>query len=582
MSHPDSDSTILTRREFLVTAGVGLAAIATGCKANRRSTQVDQSVLYQAPLAPPPQGPPDFILRNGKVFTVDAGNTIAQALAVKDGFIQAVGANETIDALKAASTQVVELSGRVLTPGLIDAHIHVGYLDVLNQMIPFLPPEIKTVEDMMAKLKDVAAQTPEGQWIQVYFITNDQKRLPTRQEMDAVAPNNPVWMMQQGGHIGAANSLALQLASITAETPDPPGGIIERDKNGEPTGAFYNHRAMNVLRHAIPPRPEDTAYKSIREGQPVLLSHGVTSFQDVYVFGSNVIDAYMQLGKDGQMVIQGAIYPVLENPADAEYLLGLEHYKSDFMRLGGYKLQIDGSALTAYCHEATKGSRWDMPAWPEDIYKKAVKAFHDTGLQVCVHCVGDAAVDLTLDAFEEAMNANPRPDPRHRIEHCCLTKPETTQRIKDLGVVVSNTPAFIRMVGDFFVDVFGDNRYDRIIVEREWLEAGVPMALGSDYPSTPWIQPQMTMASAIARKTASQKTLNPEQCMTFEEALRAHTIGSAYAGFEEGLKGSLEPGKLADLAVWTQDPSAMDPRQLVDATIDMTYVRGKLLYSVSA
>jgi predicted amidohydrolase YtcJ len=252
------------------------------------------------------------------------------------------------------------------------------------------------------------------------------------------------------------------------------------------------------------------------------------------------------------------------------------------MRLGGYKLQIDGSALTAYCHEATKGSRWDMPAWPEDIYKKAVKAFHDTGLQVCVHCVGDAAVDLTLDAFEEAMNANPRPDPRHRIEHCCLTKPETTQRIKDLGVVVSNTPAFIRMVGDFFVDVFGDNRYDRIIVEREWLEAGVPMALGSDYPSTPWIQPQMTMASAIARKTASQKTLNPEQCMTFEEALRAHTIGSAYAGFEEGLKGSLEPGKLADLAVWTQDPSAMDSRQLVNATIDMTYVRGKMLYSVSA
>ena len=568
----------LSRRDFLKTTVVGLGgAVLASCKRNTTISPVT-AIPDNTPTVPT-GATANTIFHNGTILTVDSGNSVSQAVAISGNQIMQVGKNEAILALVQPDTQVIDLAGRVLSPGLIDPHFHLAYLDLLNQMIPFLSPEVKIIADMVAKLKDVVAQTPKGEWIQIYFMTLEEGRMPTRQELDVVSPDNPVWIIQQGGHLGCSNSMALQLANISADTPNPPGGIIERDQNGEPTGLFYNHRAMNVLRSAIPKRPVSSIQTSIIEGQHLLLSSGVTTFHDVYAYGMDVINAYMQAGKNGEMVVQGAVYPVLENPGEVNHPTGLEHYNDPFMRLGGYKLQVDGSALTAYCHEPTKGIAWDKPAWPEDDFKKTVRALHDTGLQICVHCVGDAAVDLTLDAFEEAMNANPRPDPRHRIEHCVLTKPNSTQRIKDLGVVISNTASFTLMAGDLYVETYGQERADRLLVAREWLEAGIPMALGTDYPTTPWPQPQMTLASAIARLTASGKVLNPKQCLTFEEALRAFTMGSAYAGFEENIKGSIEPGKLADMIVWTKDPRTLDAKELaLTTTVDMTFVGGKLVY----
>ncbi len=159
----------------------------------------------------------------------------------------------------------------------------------------------------------------------------------------------------------------------------------------------------------------------------------------------------------------------------------------------------------AYCHEPHNGERWDMPTWNPQTFKDAVRALHDTGLQICVHCAGDAATDLTLDAFEEAMNGNPRPDPRHRIEHAVITKPESTQRMRELGVVVSTQPQFIRLGGDGYADLFGEERARRAIVTREWLDAGVTVALGSDSPSTPWYTPQVTLFGAVTRVTFSNQ-----------------------------------------------------------------------------
>lgn len=575
----------ISRREFLTVAGVGMAALASGCKMGQKgglpTGMTSQEILYQYTLPAAPQGEPELILRNGKVYTVDATYSMAQAVAVKNGLIQAVGSNESIDALKGASTQVVELNGRVLTPGLIDSHIHIALLFLMEDMIAFVPPEVNTIPKLLEKLKQVVAETPPGEWVQAYFITLEEKRMPTRHELDTVSPDNPVWFMQLGGHFGCANTKALELAGITKDTQSPPGGIIEKDASGDLTGGFYNHRAMNVLRKALPPRPEGAVKRSIINGQSQLVSFGATTFHDVWFYGKDIFDAYLETAREGSMIMGGAIYPVLENPGELDTVLAYERYKDDFLRLGGFKLQIDGSALTAYCHEPHSGTAWDKPAWPEDIYKKTVKALHDAGNQICVHCVGDAAVDLTLDAFEEAMDANPRTDPRHRIEHCVLTKPKSTQRIKDLGVIVSYTPGFLRMYGDFYVEIFGRERGDRIMVGHEWLEAGIAMALGSDYPTTPWIKAQSMMACTIGRKTSSEQVLNASQRITFDEALRAQTMGSAYAAFEESTKGSIEPGKRADLAVWTSDPSQMDLKGLFDATIDMTYVGGKQVYPAS-
>ena len=247
------------------------------------------------------------------------------------------------------------------------------------------------------------------------------------------------------------------------------------------------------------------------------------------------------------------------------------------MRLAGYKFLIDGQAPTAYCHQAHNGTSWNTTTWDPAMFKRAVRALHDTGLQICVHCVGDAATDLVLDAYAEAMQANPRADPRHRIEHAVITTREATKRMKDLGVVVGTHPTFIRVGGEGWARLFGEARAQRAMVTREWLENGVPLALGSDAPTTPWYTPQMTLAGAMSRLTLNDRVLGPDQRLTIQEALRAHTLGAAYAFHEEKSKGSIEVGKLADLAVWNQDPYS-NAEHIATATIAMTLVGGQVVY----
>ena len=221
------------------------------------------------------------------------------------------------------------------------------------------------------------------------------------------------------------------------------------------------------------------------------------------------------------------------------------------------------------------GTAAPLPGGPADLLLLNGKVLTvDTGDRT----MQAVAVKDGLMAYEAAMNANPRPDPRHRIEHCVLCTPEATRRMKGLGVVVSTQPQFITVGGDRWRTVFGDARMARAIVTREWLDAGIAVALGSDAPTTPWLNPQVTLAAAMVRRAPSGQIIGPDQCLTFAEALRAHTMGSAYAGHEEAIKGSVEPGKLADLAVWAQDPSNATWQDVYRATIAMTIVGGKVVY----
>jgi len=500
----------------------------------------------------------DTILVNGMVRTIDASDSVAQAVAVKDGLVQAVGSDTEIRALTGANTQVIDLAGRYVTPGLIDPHNHLQiWGSTQSWYVPFLPPDVKTNDDLRRMLTEVLAQKPEGEWVQGYYWMVDG-RLPNRHDLDPVSPKHPVWLLQQGGHYGSANSVALRLAGITSSTPDPVGGLIERDASGEPTGVFYNHRAMDVLRRVAPAPSAEMVYGFVAEGQPVFAAEGVTTFHDNNVRGVDNVKAYFDAERNGGMIIRGRVYYTLEWPSDLNRALKeVEYYRGHgYTDFGGFKFLLDGQFQMAYCHEPHNGVRWDVPTWEPQSFKDAVRALHDTGLQICVHCAGDAAVDLTLDAYEEAMNANPRPDPRHRIEHCVLSTPQATQRIKDLGVVVSTQPQFVRMGGNLLPRVVGEERAARAMVTREWLDAGVAVALGSDAPTTPWILPQVTLGGAVTRIGLDDARFHPEQSLTAKEALRAHTMGGAYAGFEEHTKGSLEPSKLADLVVWSRDPVA--------------------------
>jgi predicted amidohydrolase YtcJ len=245
----------------------------------------------------------------------------------------------------------------------------------------------------------------------------------------------------------------------------------------------------------------------------------------------------------------------------------------------GYKFLIDGQGPTAYTHEPHSGHEWQMPTWEPQSFKDTVKSLHDTGLQICVHCIGDAATDLVLDAYENAMNSYMRSDPRHRIEHAVLTAAQSTQKMKDLGVVVSTQPAFIYLFGDGWQGLFGESRMHRMMVTKEWLEAGVHMAIGSDAPSTPFYNPQASLAGSMTRYSFNQTPVGPDQALNFTEALRAHTIEGAYAGHQEQVLGSIEVGKFADLVVWTNDPSQLTVKELaLTTTVDMTFVGGKAVY----
>ena len=574
----------ITRRQFIVGAGAALAGAALACGQEQHAATTAPPTI--SPTLPPilptvsPELAADLVLLDGKVITVDPADTIAQAVAIKDSLIQAVGSHKQVSAFIGEDTQVVELAGRTLTPGLIDPHNHFQVTGLMRSYYtPFLPPEVRTLEDLQAALSEAVAQIPEGEWSIGYFMFIQGTGLPSRHDLDPVSPNHPVWIVQQGGHYGSANSLALALAGIDASTPDPVGGVIGRDPDGEPNGIFYNHRAMDLLRRVVPRFTQDDVRQNILSTQPLFAACGVTSFQDNNVRGTDTIGTYLDVGQRGEMYLRGAVYYTLEWPGDLERALNeIEDYEDDFMRFAGFKFLLDGQLTMAYCHEPHGGERWDLPTWNPQTFKDTVRALHDTGLQICVHCVGDAAVDLTLDAFEEAMDSNPRPDPRHRIEHCILCTPEATQRMRDLGVVVSTQPQFIRLGGDGYVDLFGAERGKRIIVTREWLEEDVHLALGSDAPTTPWYTPLATLIGAVTRTTFSQVQYEPDQVLTMQEALRAHTMGAAYAAHEEESKGSIETGKLADLVVWGADPYSASLQELWNAPMEMTLVDGEIVY----
>jgi len=577
----------LTRRQFLAGAGAALVGAALGCGQGQGIATLPPAAPTSPaePIAPvaPPELAADLVLLNGKIITVDAADTIAQAVAVKDGLFQEVGTREAVTARVGETTHVVDLGGRAVTPGLIDPHNHFQVMGLMNSYyVSFMPPEVKSIADLQDRLAQVVAQTAEGEWINGYFLVVSEGRLPNRHDLDPVSPAHPVFILQQGGHYGSANSLALQIAGITAATPDPVGGVIERQASGEPSGVFYNHRAMDLLRQHIPRYTTDTVRNNILSTEPIFAACGVTSFQDNNVRGVDTVDTYLAVGREGQIALRGSVYYTLEWPGDLERALyEIEHDQDGPVRFAGFKFLLDGQMKMAYCHEPHSGERWDMPTWQPQSFKDAVRALHDTGLQICVHCVGDAAADLTLDAFEEAMEANPRPDPRHRIEHAILTTPQATQRMRDLGVVVSTQPQFIRLGGDIYPAFFGDERARRVIVTREWLADGVALALGSDAPTTPWYTPQVTLAGAMARWTLSDQTYEPDQCLTIQEALRAHTMGAAYAAHEERMKGSIELGKLADLAVWSEDPYSTPPQRLWQTAVEMTVIGGTIVYQGS-
>lgn len=572
-THPN-----LTRREFLKLAALCTGgALLAGCERRVKLTAAPPPTVAIAPTFPPGTTA-NLILTNGKIMTVDAENTVAQAVAIAGDKILATGTDTAVRALAGAGAREIDLKGRTVTPGLIDPHLHFRAVGLNNTYYtPFIFPDVKDVASLQSALAEAVKGKQPGEWIMGYYMILADKSFPTKEDLDPVSPQNPVFIMHIGGHWGTANSVALKIADITASTPSPQGGIIEK-KNGEPTGVFYNHRAMDVLRRFAPPITADLIRQSILDTQTLMASCGVTTFHDNNIRDLDDLRAYQELSQEGKLFLRNDLYLTLEWPSDLEKVNQVQPIDNGVTRFRGFKFLIDGQGPTAYTHKPHNGIEWQLSTWDPKMFKDTIRSLHDTGLQICVHCIGDAAADLALEAYEAAMNANPRSDPRHRLEHAILTTAQATQKMKDLGVVVSTQPAFIYLFGEGWNHIFGAERMERIMVTKEWMQSGVHVAIGSDAPSTPFYQPQATLAGAITRYTFKENTIGGDQTFNFAEALRAHTYEGAYSGHQENVLGTLEAGKLADLAIWSSDPSALAPEDLFSSTVDMTLVGGKIVF----
>ena len=589
----------MTRRDFLKFSGVALGgAVLAACQ---RGSRLVELTAVPSPVSPKPVGQAtvsptqaipvlaagesaDTILVNGNIVTMDAKRSVAKALAVKNGIILAVGEEQAVRAKAGTGAKTIDLGGRTVTPGLIDAHCHLSACGLLGTAyVDISWPAINTIKQMQAKVTERVAKTPPGEWVLGAGWVVYEGRFPNKHDVDPVSPKHPVMLINQGGHLAVVNSLALEMAGVTASTKDPVNGLFLREANGEPDGTIMNHPAMDYFRRLWPDDLLDQKVMeaSILSPQAKFASMGVTSFQDVYARDMDRMLAYFSIGKRHEMTIRGQVMNVLEYFQELDGRIpAIEaiRYEDDFMHFAGGKCQVDGAGEASYTHEPHNGLAWNLSIWKPEELNQVVRAFHDAGYQMALHAFGDAAVDMALDSIEAAMNANPRPNPRHRIEHSVLNTDKALQRQKDLGVVISTQPQMIRAFGDGAEKIWGSERMQKMCPTRTWLDMGVPLCLSSDAPSMPWWDPQATLAASILRVTLTNKPVSPEQAMTIEEAMYAHTMGGAYADFAENKKGSLEPGKFADLAVWHGNPYTAKPADLLNLTIDLTMVGGKIVY----
>jgi predicted amidohydrolase YtcJ len=531
----------------------------------------------------------DLVLENGKVYTVDSKDSIVQAVAVKGDKIVKVGTNAEIHSLVGPNTRVIDLGGKMMTPGIIDAHFHLmsygrqsweGFLDIRY-------PTVKNLDDLLRVVGERAKSIPAGEWISGNQGFHVGDSIPfDRYILDKVAPNNPVYLRHSSGQYSVVNSLALKLAGINKNTPDPFGGkIVRNPTTGEPTGVLLHYPAEDLVLKLAPGYgivTDEQMEIDIKNGQELCLSAGITSVQDVIVGSTEFVKAYKRVADKNELKVRTYLLLYINSEEQAQAAAKtIKGYKTDMLTFNGWKLAIDGgfSAGTTLMYDTSLPvAKNAYYFYKPDQLNRIVSLLHDTGLQIAFHIVGDKGTDEALDAVAAAMKTNPRKDPRHRIEHMCFVAPSSLARIKNLGVVVSTQPQWISWNGDSFLNLTNEKAMKNFIPINSILKAGIPLAFGCDAPAAVAHEPNWAFVGAESRKTLNGYTANAQESITPIEVLRIHTMGSAYAAFEEKEKGSIEVGKLADLVVWSGDITSTDYSQVIDAKALITIVGGKIAY----
>ena len=521
----------------------------------------------------------DMVLVNGTVLTVDKNDSVKEAVAVKDGIIGQVGTYDEISERIGSSTQVVDLKGTTATPGIIDSHIHVMLYGEQDLLYVNLRPPIASIKDIQGAVKEAVSAAQPKEWIEGYgYVLNlEEGRFPDKNDLDPVAPENPVFLTSMDGHYGSCNQFALDEAGIDANTPDLPfGGVIIRDKNNNPTGVFYNHIAMNLVRSLIPKHTVEEYKKCLRLAFQDHVEAGITSYHAALVTGEERYQAYKEIDPESKMRV--AIYYMSETLKDVIYALNnVKPFTGNMVRFAGWKLQTDGTFLTAYTYEPHNGVTNEIANWTPSNLNRAISLIDEKKQQAKIHVVGDKAIDMTVDAIVNAVTQNPR-DHRHRLEHLILPTDKALTRIRDNNIIVSYQPAMIYFGGEEVINLYGMERAQQFKRLRTLLDMGVTVCINTDSPTSKTYKPQLTLYSAVTRKTLRGMNFFPREKITIQEALRCYTWNGAYAAFEENEKGSIEEGKLADFTIWSYNMYDIPPEKLLNMDVEMTIIGGVVKY----
>lgn len=546
------------------------------------------SIVLAMPVQMPAQTRPaaDTIITNANVWTVDHNHPRAEAVAILGDRIVGVGSASDMDAWRGPQTHIIDAAGKLLLPGFNDAHTH--FIDGGFQLDQVQLTDARMREEFVRRIAAQAKKLKKGEWI----LGGDWDEqnwnppvLPTHEWIDAVTPDNPVFVERHDGHESLANALAMKLAGITKATKAPAGGEIVRDTEGNPTGIFKD-AAQSLFDRAIPDPTLDARIHAAKRALDYAASLGVTSMQ-VMNPAYEDIEALSILNERGELTSRIYAAP-LETHWEDQAKIGIRHsFGSDFLRIGAVKGFADGSlgSTTAYFFQPytdapnTRGLLSDEMQPPSAMLKRLMGA-DKAGLQICIHAIGDQAISMVLDMFEQIEKENGDRDRRWRIEHAQHMAPKDFQRFARLHVIASVQPYHAIDDGQWAEKRIGPVRAKTTYAFRTFLDDGVRLAFGTDWTVAP-LNPMLGLYAAVTRATLDGKNPNgwiPEQKITIQEAIEAYTLGSAYAEFQDKDKGSITPGKLADLVLVSDNILKIDPRAIRDAKVEMTMVGGKIIY----
>ncbi|MDA0350854.1 MAG: amidohydrolase [Chloroflexi bacterium] len=532
----------------------------------------------------------DLVFTGGVVHTVDASNSIAEAVAVSDGRILAVGSNAEVNATAGPGARRVDLDGRTLTPGFIDAHQHFTGVGGMAYAIDCKAPGMDSISAIVEEVRKLAESQPPGTWIRGRGYDHSklvEQRHPNRHDFDAVAPNHPVAFVRTCGHILAFNTKAAEVAGVPLDAPDIDGGRFDRDPDGSINGVGYE-RAGVAVRNASAPSPEELREHLIAANHADLAS-GLTSVHDAGGLLGPPMAIATDLVASGEIQVRlyaFATVNTFDHPLVA--LLngtGLHTgFGSDRLRIGAFKVMTDGSSSgpTASTRDPYHVDPDDSGIlyWQQSELDDLIGRAHRAGWQCTVHAVGDKAIEQTLNAMARAQTEFPREGLRHRIDHCGITPPDLQQRVRDQGIVPAMQPAFFWEFGDGYINNYGRERADVMFPAKSLIEAGVRVAGSSDSPVTDY-RPLFGIEQALTRATMSGDVCGPDERVDLTTALRMHTINGAYAEFADDRKGSIEVGKYADLTLLSEDIRQVEVTALRDLPIAMTVIEGNVVYEAS-